>query len=93
MFLKCLTLSLTLLHAVFAQCGTNETYASCHPACPKTCDQRTWDFACPFACRRGCGCPEGFVLHEDHCINAKDCPPFIRASRFSLAKPKITIFI
>ncbi|KAK0412729.1 hypothetical protein QR680_006373 [Steinernema hermaphroditum] len=79
MFPFCLTVCLLLLIADVSSlgCGTNETFSTCHSACPQTCDPDSWTATCPFACRKGCGCPYEFVMHEGGCMHVRDCPDIV----------------
>uniref|UniRef100_H0X0D9 VWFD domain-containing protein n=1 Tax=Otolemur garnettii TaxID=30611 RepID=H0X0D9_OTOGA len=53
-------------------CPPNAHYESC--ACPASCmNPRP---SCGFLCQRGCVCNPGFLLSDNHCINASSCHCF-----------------
>ncbi|GFT45325.1 zonadhesin [Nephila pilipes] len=58
-----------------AECGENEVYNQCGPACPPTCITQGQPVSCHHECVRGCFCKPGFVRGPDgKCINPTLCP-------------------
>ena len=58
-------------------CEPNTLYDECVPRCALTCKNmhRTLHPAgCSGECNPGCQCVAGYVLHEDSCILADECP-------------------
>ncbi|XP_055930162.1 zonadhesin-like [Argiope bruennichi] len=57
------------------ECGENEEYLQCGPACPLSCETQVRTSVCSHDCVRGCFCKPGFVRDPaGKCINPAFCP-------------------
>ena len=64
------------LSTAAVSCADGRVYQECGSACATTCDNYMSPPLCLDACRPGCFCPEGTVLHveDDRCVATSDCP-------------------
>ncbi|XP_066483571.1 SCO-spondin-like [Tiliqua scincoides] len=69
------------------QCDHGLEYDPCGPACPQTCQNfglEPAEHCNGVSCVEGCFCPEGKVLHDDHCIDPSECPCYWEGALFPL---------
>ena len=58
------------------RCGTNEVWKECGSACPPTCQDPAFPFACLAVCVPECQCQDGYVRDKTSgdCVLKENCP-------------------
>ncbi|CAG9858753.1 unnamed protein product [Phyllotreta striolata] len=59
-----------------SSCGENETFITCPPPCPATCDDRNPELCVDVCLENGCVCKEGYIrkTNEGPCVLIEECP-------------------
>ncbi|XP_074662935.1 uncharacterized protein LOC141915339 [Tubulanus polymorphus] len=76
-------------------CPPGQVMTNCSNECPLTCEHKSEEISCvqADACKPGCKCPPGKLLHNNICVNETECPCPFDMSIFSTPKQRITTLL